>query len=1008
MYGMRFKLLLTFALLGLGMGQLAAQEYFPVNGARNTNNQYVAFTNATVFVDWQTKLEGATLLIKNGSVVAVGTEVEIPAGSVIENLNGKHIYPSFIDLDGSYGMPEVPKKKKQHGHSGGKPQYNSNKKGAYHWNQAIHPEVQAATAFTNNSKEAETLRAQGFGAVLTHQKDGIARGTAALVALGGNNANKAVLVPNAATEFSFQKGSSTQIYPTSQMGAIALLRQLWYDAVWYSGQQGAAETDLSIEALLANRELPAIFSVRDYLAGLRADKLGDEFGIQFIIRGSGDEYKRISEIKATEAAYILPLNFPLAFDVEDPFEAELVTTEQLRHWETAPHNARLLAEANIEFTFTLSGLKKPQAFGAAIQKVVAAGLPDSLALKALTYTPAALLGHETELGSLQPGMVANFIITSGAAFKPGTKLHENWVNGQQYIVNNYRTPDIRGNYDLNVAGEVGNLRIGGKPGSNKGLVVFNGDTAKATVKQNNNLISVAYRFDPSNPFTQLSGKINFNAGSWDGQAQLPNGSWKPWNAIRKPGTLSTSKEAKPVDAPAPVRYPNMAYGLDSVPSAGAVLFKNATVWTNGPQGILKNCDVLVRNGKIQAVGNNLDWDGNGTEVDATGKHLTSGIVDEHSHIAISRGVNEGSHAASAEVSIAHVVNPDDVNIYRHLAGGVTAAQLLHGSANPIGGQSALVKFRWGMPADSMLISDAAPFIKFALGENVKQSNSGDKNTVRFPQTRMGVEQVYYDCFYRASEYQAQWDAWNAMKPKAQKGKMPPRKDLQLEAIAEILRSERFITCHSYQQGEINMLMHVADSFGFRINTFTHILEGYKLADKMRKHGVAGSTFSDWWAYKFEVNDAIPHNAALLHNQGVLVAINSDDAEMGRRLNQEAAKTVKYGGLSEEDAWKTVTLNPAKMLHLDNRMGSVETGKDADLVLWSNNPLSVYAKVEQTYVDGRCYYSLQQDEALRAAMRADRARIIALMLEAKANGAPTQQPQAQEHKLYHCDTLEDDE
>ncbi len=386
-------------------------------------------------------------------------------------------------------------------------------------------------------------------------------------------------------------------------------------------------------------------------------------------------------------------------------------------------------------------------------------------------------------------------------------------------------------------------------------------------------------------------------------------------------------------------------------------------------------------------------------IDGEGKHVTSGIIDEHSHIAISKGVNEGGQAISAEVSIADVVNPEDINIYRQLSGGVTAAQLLHGSANPIGGQSALIKLKWGHTADEMLIPEAAGFIKFALGENVKQANWGDYNTIRFPQTRMGVEQVYYDAFIRAQKYeQAQKDF------KSGKSNEAPRTDLELEVLSQILNKERFVSCHSYVQSEINMLMHVADSFGFTLNTFTHILEGYKVADKMAAHGAGGSTFSDWWAYKYEVNDAIPYNAALMHEQGVVVAINSDDAEMGRRLNQEAAKAIKYGGMSEEEAWKTVTLNPAKLLHLDDRMGSLKQGKDADIVLWSTHPMSIMAKAEKTIVDGKVLFDQERDQKQRKVNQAEKARIISKMLDSNKKGEKKRSFFRKKEGHYHCNTL----
>jgi imidazolonepropionase-like amidohydrolase len=391
------------------------------------------------------------------------------------------------------------------------------------------------------------------------------------------------------------------------------------------------------------------------------------------------------------------------------------------------------------------------------------------------------------------------------------------------------------------------------------------------------------------------------------------------------------------------------------------------------------------------------------EIDATGKHLTCGIIDEHSHIAISRGVNEASESVTAEVSIGDVINPEDINIYRQIAGGVTVAQLLHGSANPIGGQSAIIKLRWGSSAEKMKIEGADGFIKFALGENVKQSNWGDENTIRFPQTRMGVEQVFYDAFYRAKDYEEKWKKYNSLSLRKKRNVVPPREDLELNALVEVLNSKRFITCHSYVQSEINMLMHVADSMGFTVNTFTHILEGYKVADKMKKHGAGASTFSDWWAYKFEVNDAIPHNAALLHNSGVLTAINSDDAEMGRRLNQEAAKAIKYGGVSQEEAWKMITLYPAKLLHLDHRLGSVSVGKDADIVLWSDNPLSVYAKVEKTYIDGILYFDQNQNRELLARDKKEKMRIVTKLQQMPSSESVKKI--SKKNKLYHCDTIE---
>ena len=448
-------------------------------------------------------------------------------------------------------------------------------------------------------------------------------------------------------------------------------------------------------------------------------------------------------------------------------------------------------------------------------------------------------------------------------------------------------------------------------------------------------------------------------------------------------------------------YPNKAYGFSTRPESQNTLFKNATVWTNEAEGILKTTDVLVIDGKIAEIGD-IESNQNYVTIDATGKHLTTGIVDEHSHLGAS-SINEGGQNSSAEVSIEDVIEPDDIGLYRDLTGGVTTIQILHGSANPIGGRSAIIKLKWGETIDNLLIQDSDPFIKFALGENVKQSNWSSFS--RFPQTRMGVEQVFVDYFQRAKEYSKEWSNFNSLSKRQKSKAKRPRYDIEMEVLSEILDGKRFISCHSYVQSEINMLIKVAERFGFRINTFTHILEGYKVADKMADHGVGGSTFSDWWAYKNEVKDAIPYNGAIMHNAGVTVAFNSDDGEMSRRLNQEAAKAVKYGGVSEEEAWKFVTLNPAKLLHLDDRIGSIKVGKDADLVLWTDHPMSIYSQAEITMIEGVVYYDSNKISDQIAEIDKEKRTLIGQMLIEKQNGSATQAPPSGIKREFHCETLD---
>ncbi len=452
----------------------------------------------------------------------------------------------------------------------------------------------------------------------------------------------------------------------------------------------------------------------------------------------------------------------------------------------------------------------------------------------------------------------------------------------------------------------------------------------------------------------------------------------------------------------PVTFPNKAYGNKSVPKPENMIIRNATVWTNEKEGILQNTDVAVSNGLIVAIGQNLENNNGSKEIDGTNKHLTAGIIDEHSHIAAS-SINESGHNSSAEVTIEDVINPNDISIYRTLTGGVTTIQILHGSANPIGGQSAIVKLKWGETAENMLMKDAAKFIKFALGENVKQSNWSSYS--RFPQSRMGVEQVFVDFFQRAKEYGQQWDKYNNLSKRAKSKTPKPRYDIEMEVMWEILKGERHISCHSYVQSEINMLMKVAESFGIKINTFTHILEGYKVATKMAKHGAGGGSFSDWWAYKYEVIDAIPYNGPILSEAGVLVAYNSDNAEMIRRLNQEAAKAVKYGGLSEEEAWKYVTLNPAKLLRIDDKVGSIAIGKHADLVIWSHNPLSIYAVAEKTIIEGAIFYDYSKLDKKIEQNEKEREIIITQLKEAKKGGAKTQPAPVIDKRYFECETID---
>ena len=991
---------------------LRAQQTFPVNEVKDDRNGFYALQNATVWVDFQTKIENATIIIKNGVIDAVGANLPVPAGAIVVNLKGKHVYPSFIEIYSNYGLPAV--KTPNYGNS---PQYDNNKRGAFNWNQTIQPENNAADVFKNDDTSADAMRKMGFGATLTHLQDGIARGTGAFVSLHNDRENNTILKKNASNHFSFNNGSSAQQYPNSIMGRIALLRQTYLDADWYKksalNMSASKETNLSLDSFNNNFALPTFFETNGRLNALRADKLGDEFAKQYILKVTGDEYQRIDEIKATNATLVVPVNFPDAYDVDDPYDALNVSLAELKHWELAPTNLAVLAKNNINFAITSADLKDKTKFMANLLKAIENGLDKKIALKALTFVPAQLLGMEKQLGSLQKGFIASFMVTNKELFEKDTKIQENWVQGNRYRFSEISVVDVRGTYNIQIStGNPPNLNgklfIEGDLETPTYKILFPNDTNKIDVKvmRDKNLITLSFNADKAKMqnITRLSGYFADNTVMvLKGDAQSPDGNWGKFTATFSQKFVEKKDDKKPEEIKkaeqkselGKVIFPFLAHGNEQKPVQETILFKNATVWTNEKEGILTTTDVLVKDGKIAQIGKNLT-SANAKIIDATNKHLTSGIIDEHSHIALS-GVNEASQTVTAEVRMYDAVNSEDINIYRNLSGGVTAAQLLHGSANCIGGQSALVKLKWGENPEKMRILGADGFIKFALGENVKQSNWGDDNTIRFPQTRMGVEQVMIDAFTRAKEYEKQ----------IKSGK-PYRKDLELDALLEIVNSKRFITCHSYVQSEINMLMKVAEQFNFKINTFTHILEGYKLAGAMAKHGAGASTFADWWAYKNEVKDAIPYNAALMHEKGVVVSINSDDPEMSRRLNQEAAKVVKYGNISEIEAWKMVTLNPAKLLHLDKRTGSVAVGKDADLVLWSDNPLSIYAKAEKTMIEGVIYFDLEKDLLARNYIQKERSRLMQKMIEAKNGGAPAQKTAPKKQHIRHCEDLVNEE
>jgi imidazolonepropionase-like amidohydrolase len=790
------------------------------------------------------------------------------------------------------------------------------------------------------------------------------------------------------------------------MGAIALIRQLHYDSDWYS-QGESISKDLAIEAVIKNKELPKFFDANDKLNVYRAAKLSKEFNLNFIIKGSGKEYENVRELKKFSNTLIIPVNFPKAFDVSNSKLNDKLTINQLRYWNQAPANLGILEKNGVTFSITSSDLKNKREFLSNIKKAIKNGLSEKVALDALTIIPASSINLDDKIGKIEKGYYANLLITSGPIFGDKTVINENWVKGQRHIIKNTEKVNVDGDYTIQINDKSYEIKISNSLTKPSTKIKRDSTDIKSKVSLVDDWLSLTL-FDSINEkpsFAQISTKISSSTSLSGTGSDFNNNSFSFTVSKKKVENNTNAKKSPKSKSDSSfvsnVTFPNVGFGLKSIPNSQSIHFKNATLWTNESDGIIENSDIIINNGKIVAIGKNLETPADFKVIDATNKHITSGIIDEHSHMAAS-SINEGGHNSSAEVSIMDVINPDDINVYRNLAGGVTSAQILHGSANPIGGQSAIIKLKWGSEINDMYFEGAAPFIKFALGENVKQSNwSGS----RFPQTRMGVEQVFVDHFDRAKEYAKTWEEYNSLSPRQKRSVTKPRFDDELETLWEILRGDRFVSSHSYVQSEINMLMKVAEKFNFRINTFTHILEGYKVADKMAEHGVGGSTFSDWWGYKYEVNDAIPYNASIMHNAGVTVALNSDNSELSRRLNLEAAKAVKYGDISEEEAWKFVTLNPAKLLHIDDKVGSLKIGKDADIVVWSGHPMSLFTKTEQTYIEGALYFDQDNHQQKLKEIKDEKSILIQQMLGENLPGVKLRFPNPMPQIEVTCEHTE---
>ena len=877
-----------------------------------------ALVGGTVVVKPGETLDGATIVIRDGFIEAVGKDVSPPADARIWDVKGLTIYAGFIEpyltlgstnppvstsdsesvtihtfASGGANFFGVPGQKTDPGQRG--PGYGVGK---------VVPETRAVRGYSPDKKTIEPLRELGFTTAVIAPTRGIIRGTSALVALAEADPNELVLKPDVFQHIAFEADADDNgigTYPTSLMGVIAVIRQSFFDAAWQKQATGRQRTeyDPSLEALApaAEGKLRVLFEPGSALMVDRAARVARELKLDFAIVSCGQEWRRPDLAKETGATFIVPLNFPKLPKWPSEDDWEQATLDQLRAWDWAAENPALLRQQKLEIALTTYALKEKKEFRANLRLALDRGLSEDDALAALTTVPAKLCGVEKQIGTIESGKIANLTIVDGKGyFDPEAKVREVWIDGRNYHA---------------------------RP-------------AKEVAKE-----------------------------------AKENGEKEPKAKAEKE---KKDAELKELQKQRVAR--SLLDGRGPIVEPREVLIDNATIWTCSPNGILTNVSLRIRNGKVNAIGDFRPERRSDTVLlSAEGKHITPGLIDCHSHTAILGAVNESAIPSSAMCRIGDVVNSETKNLYEQLAGGLTVANLLHGSANPIGGQNQVIKLRDGASPEGLKFEGAPPGIKFALGENVKQSNWGEKFVTRYPQTRMGVPPFYVNRFTAAQRYLKEWEAFRNRDVNG-KDLPPPRRDLELEAIGEIIQGRRLIHCHSYRQDEILAFLRTMESFNVRVATLQHVLEGYKIADEIAAHGAGASAFADWWAYKFEVYDAIPYNGSLMRDRGVLVSFNSDSSDLARRLNTEAAKAVKYGGTPEIEALKFVTINAAKQLRIDSRVGSLEPGKDADFVVWSGNPLDARSVVLQTWIDGKKYFDREEAAKRASALKQERADLIA--------------------------------
>ena len=962
-------------------------------------------TNANIHTNPGDFIKNGSIIIREGKIESVGRYIKPPKDSYEIDLKGAHVYAGFIE---SWLVTESLE------------QTSSIRS---HWDGKIRTEYRSTDNFTIQDDDLKELRQLGFTTAHLTPSEGIFRGQSGIISLEKNpkpiNTSISQII-----DFRY-KSKNWRLFPRSLLGVIAHIRQTFYDSEWYLKAQKIFESypdqneplvaNITLESLGMSRELgiPFTFICSDENYSNRALNIANEFDLDIWIMGSGYEYRRLELFKEKDPFFILPVNFPSKPNIIKSYSNLQYSTEKLKHWDMAPDNISYILNKGYDFSITSFGLNDKSQFRKNLKRIIDRGVREESVLAALTTTPAEAMGMEKSLGKIAPGFDANLVIVDGEYFNSDSRIVSVWINGNEHYIAPRKIESFYGTWSLKYSGTSYQMIIE-DPLENISDQIF----YKGYIKIKNKIIdlneidifesSITFSLEGKN--LGLKNNLSFSGDLLNNQITGIVNSHQdnplPFQADKKESLNNIDSKTESF-SDLSIFYPEGAYGIiKNYSKPNAILINDATLWTCGPKGTLAEWDLLCVDGKIKQVAPDITVpQGSAVIIEGAGKHVTPGLIDCHSHSAAS-AINEGTQYITSEVRMRDVLDADDINIYRQLGGGLTTANILHGSANPIGGQNAVIKLRWGANPNDLLFKNAPEGIKFALGENVKQANWN--GTDRYPQTRMGVEQVIRDAFRAALDYKNEIETYKR-NSKLQRTKIPPRKNLELDALVEILDGKRLVHCHSYRQDEIIMLTRIAEDFGFKIATFQHVLEGYKVAERISEHGAGASTFSDWWQYKLEVMDAIPYNGALMTKNDVVVSYNSDDDEMARRLNTEAAKSIQYGGLDPNEALNLVTINPAKQLKIDQWVGSLEPKKDADFVIWDGEPLSVYSKVEETWIDGIRYYSTKENELLEERDSVLRKKIIQKILlstnkeDQKKN---TLIKTGDDETDYHCDSIDE--